>query len=785
MPNSKQKEKEDADILLVEAQKKFPLSVAELRTLFESKDASAIKEAGGVKDIAKKLNSSIDKGLSKDEAEQGFVERSLVYGTNKFAAPKSKWFFLFIWEAFNEPIIWILFVFAILSIILGRFFPEKGHESTYWVEGVAVLFAIFIVAVVGGLNNWNQERQFQKLNERTKDKPAKYIRDGEIVNGFASQIQVGDLVVLDQGDMVPCDGIFISGHTLTLDESAMTGEPDALKKNEQKPFIISGTLVTDGSGIMLAIAVGLNSEWGILLASLQNKAPEEDKEDDKKKDEDKDGEVKEKDKKEKKEKESEKDGEMTPLQISLAQLAKLISIIGTGFAIGTVVVLVIRYAVEAAKQKPFDPATLTVLVPIIITGGALIVLAVPEGLPLAVTICLAYSMKAMSKDNNLVRHLQACETMGGATTICSDKTGTLTENRMNVSNCFVGGKMYATKNGRTLEDALKKSKGKKQILKLMGEAILVNSGQSTNLTFAGDGKVKYEGNKTECALFLFCHRLGFDIAEMRTSDNVLQLFPFSSERKRMSSIIQRPKGDDQFIFTKGASEIILAKCDSYLGEDGTIPLDTEAREEMQQHIEDMANDGLRTLCIGYKKLDFVWEKDLKDAPDDHLVLLAIVGIQDPLRAEVPDAIAKCKKAGIVVRMVTGDNKITARRIARDCGIYDEKEGHVILEGEVFRKMSNEELDPILPKLRVLARSSPTDKLKLVTRLKQLNEVVAVTGDGTNDGPALRAADIGLAMGSGTDIAKEACDIIITDDNFASCVKTVVWGRNVRQNIQNF
>jgi len=269
MPN--QKEKEDADILLVEAQKKFPFSVAELRTLFESKDVGALNEAGGPKELAKKLNSSIDKGLSKEEADLGFVERSLVYGTNKFAAPKSRWFFMFIWEAFNEAIIWILFVFAILSIVLGRFFPEKGHESTYWVEGVAVLFAIFIVAVVGGLNNWNQERQFRKLNERTKDKPAKFVRDGQLTNGFASQIQVGDLVVLDQGDMVPCDGIFVSGHALSLDESAMTGEPDALKKNEQKPFIISGTLVTDGSGVMLAIAVGLNSEWGILLASLQAK----------------------------------------------------------------------------------------------------------------------------------------------------------------------------------------------------------------------------------------------------------------------------------------------------------------------------------------------------------------------------------------------------------------------------------------------------------------------------------------------------------------------------------
>lgn len=771
---------QDPAIARAELKKRFKLEVSDLRELFVSKKLDVLKELGGPKGLAKKLDSNSEKGLTTEEADAGFNDRALFYGRNQFPRPKSHFFFEFVWEAFKEAIIIILTAFAIASIIFSRFYPEKGHEGTFFVEGTAVIIAVLIVSFVGGGNNWNQERQFQKLNERTKDRPAKVIRDGKIISTFASQIQVGDLVALEQGDLIPADGIYVSGHSMSADESAMTGEPDAIKKNETKPWLISGTLVNEGNGLMLAIAVGLNSEWGILLAALQKgKGGDDDENESSGSDEDDEKEKKE----EEEEKKESKDDDQTPMQRSLTALASLVGWIGTGIAVATFVVLCIRFGVDAANDANFTPDRLTELIPFAITCGALIVVAVPEGLPLAVTICLAYSMKAMVKDNNLVRHLSACETMGGATNICSDKTGTLTENRMNVTSMWIMRKLYSGSTEKPLEEILLK-KVPEELIKLFVDSVCINSSNSF-LKVEEKGTVKYNGNKTECSMLLLTRKLGFDYEERRKSATILHLFPFSSERKRMSVILQDPKDKRTFLHTKGASEIVLGMCTSYLTKNGTDTLTKQMQEDLKKVIEELASDGLRTLCIAYKELDEV-KKEYSTAPETDLTLIAIVGIQDPLRQEVPEAIRKCKGAGIIVRMVTGDNKLTARRIAKDCGIYDESKGHLVMEGPDFRKLSDAELDPILPKLTVLARSSPTDKFRLVTRLKQLGEVVAVTGDGTNDGPALRAADVGLAMGiAGTDIAKEACDIIITDDNFASIVKTVMWGRSVRQNIQKF
>ena len=542
---------------------------------------------------------------------------------------------------------------------------------------------------------------------------------------------------------------------LAIDESNMNGEPEAAKKSPKKPILLSGTQVAEGNGEMLVTNVGMRSEWGITYSKLI--VPQED----------------------------------TPLQESLGDLAKKIGYIGFVVAVLVFLVLVARLIAKTGKfnnllieltyiAHDWEWNNLRQFLQFFTLSITIVVAAVPEGLPLAVTISLAYSMRAMLKDNNLVRHLQACETMGGATNICSDKTGTLTENRMTVTNGWFANKKF----GDNLEESLLSTLNK-TFIDMLCVSVSTNSAISTFIKFPKDSshKMEFIGSKTECALLLLTHKLKYDYNDIRKQNKVLVSFPFSSEKKRSSCVVD-VNGSNR-LFVKGASEIILGLCDNYIDENMTThDLSEEFKQSLNKTIESMASEGLRTLTIAYKDIKEVPEEGT-NAPDDHLTLIGIVGIKDPLRPEVPDAIRQCKSAGITVRMVTGDNKLTATSIAKSCGILHD-DSQVVLEGPEFRKMSDEELDRILPKLAVLARSSPSDKHRLVTRLKVLREVVAVTGDGTNDGPALKAADVGFGMGiAGTEIAKEAADIIIMDDNFASIVKAVMWGRCVRGNIQKF
>ncbi|XP_072345119.1 LOW QUALITY PROTEIN: plasma membrane calcium-transporting ATPase 3-like [Scyliorhinus torazame] len=434
-----------------------------------------------------------------------------------------------------------------------------------------------------------------------------------------------------------------------------------------------------------------------------------------------------------------------------------------------------------------------------IIGVTVLVVAVPEGLPLAVTISLAYSVKKMMNDNNLVRHLDACETMGNATAICSDKTGTLTTNRMSVVEAFVGGVFY--------HDVPSPRKIPKETLQLIGYAIAVNCAYTTKLMapVVKGGLPLQLGNKTECALLGFVNRLKIDYQQIRKQipeEELHKVYTFNSVRKSMSTVIRMP--DNSFrLFCKGASEILLKNCSFILDQDGMMrdfQLD-DYNEFLKSTIEPMASNGLRTICIAYRDFPAVPEPDWENEAEiiNNLVCLCVVGIEDPVRPEVPDAIRKCQEAGITVRMVTGDNIDTARAIASKCGIIQPGQDFLCLEGKEFNKrirnengeIEQERLDKVWPKLRVLARSSPTDKYTLVkgmidSTMGEKHQVVAVTGDGTNDGPALKKADVGFAMGiAGTDVAKEASDIILTDDNFSSIVKAVKWGRNVYDSIAKF
>lgn len=668
----------------------------------------------------------------------------------------------------------ILLCFAVLSLFLGLAFPETPGERAYsWIEGAAILLAVFIVASVTAVNNWSKERKFRELSKANDDIEIKVIREGKNTSVLVSKLMVGDVVSLEVGDMIPADGLLLEGYDLKIDESAMTGETDLIKKSaSQDPFLLSGCKAQEGVGTMIITAVGKFSQWGKLMKALASK---------KKKGED----------------------TRTPLEQKLDRLAKLLGYIGIAAGLITTLCLFVGFSilkvVLLAKGVPaeevFSLNDLVTCIKFIVTGVTVVVVAVPEGLPLAVTIALAYSVKKMMKDKNLVRHLSACETMGGCTNICSDKTGTLTLNQMRAKQGFISGHFYSEKLPRVAH-MVKEGKDtpiiSRESADLLIEGISVNS--KANLIPIDDESKGWEvqGNKTESALLLMIvKRFGADYASIREQymgERIAKLYTFSSLKKRMSIIVRLDDGSFR-LHTKGASEIVLKLCSHFITTEGVSEeISEEKRAELEDVIVKMASSGLRTMCIAYRDMAAdtdVAEWEEQEAVEKNLTLLAIVGIKDPLRKEVPAAIAQCKRSGITVRMVTGDNILTAKHIARECGIlYGDG---IAIEGPEFRSLSLEEKQEILPRLQVMARSSPQDKYDLVELIKMnKTDVVAVTGDGTNDAPALKKADVGLSMGiSGTQVAKEASDIIIMDDNFDSIVKSVLWGRTIFENIRKF
>jgi calcium-translocating P-type ATPase len=424
----------------------------------------------------------------------------------------------------------------------------------------------------------------------------------------------------------------------------------------------------------------------------------------------------------------------------------------------------------------FNVLKLRDIVGFFIDSVTIIVVAVPEGLPLAVTIALAYSVKKMQADKNLVRVMAACETMGGCTNICSDKTGTLTQNQMNVTDGFFAGR--ASDGFLPTQAELSPA-----VLAALVESMAVNSKAHIGVD-GKSGRPEVIGNKTEGSMLLFLRTLGVDYRTIREAATVRRTFPFSSLKKRMSTIVEN-EGRSKLL-VKGASEVVMALCSHYMTENGTVKqMQEETRTRINQYISKMASQGLRTIALASKELadGIPTSEEELEAQERELCCICVLGIKDPLRKEVPDAVRQCQRAGITIRMLTGDALLTAKNIARECGILTDG---TAIEGPDFRTKSPEEQREILRSLQVMARCSPSDKLTLVQRLKEMEEVVAVTGDGTNDAPALKEADVGLSMGiAGTSVAQEASDIVIMDDNFSSIVKSVLWGRSVYDNIRRF
>uniref|UniRef100_A0A8C0WJH3 Calcium-transporting ATPase n=1 Tax=Castor canadensis TaxID=51338 RepID=A0A8C0WJH3_CASCN len=809
----------------------FGCTMEELRSLMELRGEAVVKikeTYGDTEAICRRLKTSPTEGLPGTAPD--LEKRKQIFGQNFIPPKKPKTFLQLVWEALQDVTLIILEIAAIISLGLSFYHPpgesnegcataqggaeDEGEAEAGWIEGAAILLSVICVVLVTAFNDWSKEKQFRGLQSRIEqEQKFTVVRASQVVQIPVAEIVVGDIAQIKYGDLLPADGLFIQGNDLKIDESSLTGESDQVRKSVDKdPMLLSGTHVMEGSGRMVVTAVGVNSQTGIIFTLLGAGGEEEEKKDKKAKQQDGaaamemqplksaeggDADDKKKANMHKKEK-SVLQGKLTKLAVQIGKAGLVMSAI-------TVIILVLYFTVDTfvVNKKPWLPECTPVyvqyFVKFFIIGVTVLVVAVPEGLPLAVTISLAYSVKKMMKDNNLVRHLDACETMGNATAICSDKTGTLTTNRMTVVQAYVGDVHYkeipdpSSINAKTME--------------LLVNAIAINSAYTTKiLPPEKEGALPRQvGNKTECGLLGFVLDLKQDYEPVRNQmpeEKLYKVYTFNSVRKSMSTVVKMP--DESFrMYSKGASEIVLKKCCKILNGAGEPrvfrPRDRD--EMVKKVIEPMACDGLRTICVAYRDFPSSPEPDWDSENDilNDLTCICVVGIEDPVRPEVPEAIRKCQRAGITVRMVTGDNINTARAIAIKCGIIHPGEDFLCLEGKEFnRRIRNEKgeieqerIDKIWPKLRVLARSSPTDKHTLVKGIidsthTEQRQVVAVTGDGTNDGPALKKADVGFAMGiAGTDVAKEASDIILTDDNFSSIVKAVMWGRNVYDSISKF
>mmetsp|Transcript_8941 Transcript_8941/g.29390 ORF Transcript_8941/g.29390 Transcript_8941/m.29390 type:complete len:1038 (+) Transcript_8941:510-3623(+) len=721
----------------------YGITLEALNDLNSEKDGVKLEELKGVTGLARLVRSSLESGLPAAD-ETDVAARKAFFGANVMPEPPVTTLLELLWEALQDPTLILLMCAATISVLLGSIVEEEREEHG-WADGVAIWVAVIVVSVFGAVNDYQKNNQFRSLNSAKDQIDVKVIRGGEEMLIASTDILVGDLMVVDTGDKFCADGIYVRGFDMVVDEASLTGESEPIKKGESEQFCRSGTQVTEGSGVVLIVAVGEHSEWGHTLALVV------------------------------------KEHEDTPLQEKLGDLANNIGYVGFAVALCCFISLTGAW-IAKNNGFPSDVAPWNEVLHFFLLAVTIVVVAVPEGLPLAVTISLAYSMKKMMSDNNLVRFLAACETMGGATQICSDKTGTLTENRMTVVEGWFAGKKE-TSMPPTLSAP---------VVDCLARGIALNS--KAFLVPEEDGRISFVGNRTECALLMLQEKLQTvsDIAgykQLRRNELVEKIYAFTSDRKMASVLV--PNSSGKTLYCKGAAELVLEKCACVMNEQGVVdPMTPGKKAELESMIQDMASRGLRCICLAVRDFEpaalaSIGDEFFDKAPESDMTCISIVGIKDPLRGDVSEAVKTCQDAGIVVRMVTGDNVLTAKHIATECGILTDG---IAMEGPTFRAMLGDEakLNEVLPKLQVLARSTPQDKYELVRALKNLGEVVAVTGDGTNDAPALSESDVGLSMGlSGTEVAKEASDIIILDDRFSSIVRAVLWGRSVFNNIRKF
>ncbi len=684
------------------------------------------------------------KGLTPAEVEESRKK----YGANILTPPEKASLWSQFLEKFNDPIIKILLIAWVLSMVIAGVHcwgPEAKGISAF-LEPIGIFFAIMLASCVGFVFEMKANKAFDILNTVNDDIMVKVIRNGSIHEVPRKDVVVGDIVVLGTGDEIPADGTLLEAVSLQVNESTLTGEPLISKTTNESDFdkdatypsnvVMRGTTVVDGHAVMKVDKVGDATGYGQVYEGSQID-----------------------------------NGVETPLQLQLKGLAKVISKAGYTIAALTFVALAIKCYLSS-DGLPWTEIASQIL-NIFMVAVTLIVVSVPEGLPMSVTLSLALSMNRMLKTNNLVRKMHACETMGATTVICTDKTGTLTQNQMQVYQT----NFYGLANQQLANDDLSR---------LIKEGIAANS--TAFLDKQEDGTVKTLGNPTEAALLLWLNDQKEDYTSLREQAQAIDQLTFSTERKYMATIVNSPLIGKKVLYMKGAPEIVLRHCKNVQTTDGVK--DAESfRPQIEEQLLAYQNQAMRTLGFAYKI--FETEETGTVFADGKVVLsdltyLGIVAISDPVRADVPAAVQSCLNAGIDVKIVTGDTPGTAREIGRQIGIWKpDFTDRNIITGPDFEALSDEEAFKRVLDLKIMCRARPMDKQRLVQLLQKNNQVVAVTGDGTNDAPALKAAQVGLSMGDGTSVAKEASDITILDNSFASITRAVMWGRSLYKNIQKF
>lgn len=665
-------------------------------------------------------------GLTDEQVKQSREQ----HGKNVLTPPQRTSLWKLYLDKYRDPIIQILLVAAFVSLILA--FIEKNFMET-----IGIFVAVFLATTVGFYFERDAAKKFNLLTALSEEQPVKVRRNGKVMEIPRHDVVVGDVVLVEVGDEVPADGELIVCNDLQMNESTLTGEPVAEKSLEgggdgaySRNIILRSTMVMNGRGEFVVTAVGDATEIGKVAKKSTEQTSVE-----------------------------------TPLHMQLDKLAKMISKVGSVVSVAAFFIFLIHDILTNPAWGGKDYFYMAeIVLKYFMMAVTLIVMAVPEGLPMAITLSLALNMRRMLKSNNLVRKLHACETMGAVTVICTDKTGTLTQNKMQVS-------------------ALELKQGDEALL---DTAIALNSTAELN-----DGKPI--GNPTESALLLWLDAQGKDYEELRKQVNVLKQLPFSTERKMMATLAE--VDGETYLFVKGAPEIVMKKC----------IIEDRMQKQTAEELDEWQHKAMRTLAFAYKKIEASIMRTSRTSTAEVVALLdandlqlqAIAAIADPIRPDVPAAVQECRHAGIEVKVVTGDTAATALEIGKQIGVFEDEPENIgadgsltsldqqMITGEQWEALSDEEAYERAKDIRVMSRARPTDKQRLVAMLQKRGEVVAVTGDGTNDAPALHYAHVGLSLGSGTSVAKEASDMTLLDDSFKSIANAVMWGRSLYRNLQRF
>lgn len=671
-------------------------------------------------ELLAKTGTDSEKGLNPEQVEKS---RS-TYGTNSFVRQSHESLAKRIWDASTEPMLVMLIFAAIITLAVNitRYFT--GGEYNF-LECVGIFAAIALSVVITIITEGKSAKAFEALNKINEDTLIKVIRNGEPQLITQKEIVVGDIIMIETGDKIVADGRLFSSNDLSVDESALTGESLPVKKDaefvcqkstpvaERANMLYSGCFVSAGNGQMLVTGVGNDTEFGQIAQEL-----------------------------------SSIEKTTTPLQEKLDKLGKQITVLGASAA-------AIVFAIEVLQFVMNGQLNLDTVSDAFITSIVLIVAAVPEGLPTIVAVSLALNIIKMSKENALVKKMIACETIGCVNIICSDKTGTLTENRMTVQKIYTGGELIDPE-------------------QLKDEMLLKNYCINSNANISEeDGSWSFIGNPTEGSLLAAAAKAGVDYQELRHAADIVRVFPFSSQNKDMSTIVR--ENGKEILYVKGNPEKIISLCTG---------ISEEEKEKNFHLMEEFQNKAGRLLAFAHKELEGQYNDEEQDEVEQGLIYDGFVVISDPLSQDVYESIRNCRSAGIEVKMLTGDNIRTARAIANELHMLDDD--HIAVEAADIEKLTDEELKEALKKIQVIARSTPLVKMRVVKLLKEQGNVVAVTGDGINDAPAIKHADVGIAMGiAGTDVTKEASDMVLLDDSFSTIIKAVQWGRGIYENFKRF